>query len=131
VQLTRCQDQHPETLDDFYGDLARSENVVTRRSGETMLHLIKRLRALPNERRVYGLTSLSRLCLKAEDTSDSSWSVIVSVLDERNYFIEYLMPDRLAPWPNAYVKGEAGSEDEAVQMILTAIERSEGWSRKK
>jgi hypothetical protein len=54
-----------------------------------------------------------------------------SALDKRNYFVEYLMPQRVAPWPNAYVRGEARSEDSAVQMIVAAIEKSEGWVAKR
>jgi hypothetical protein len=37
------------------------------------------------------------------------------------------MPERIAPWPQAYVKGEARSEDEAVRMIEVAMDKSEGW----
>lgn len=41
------------------------------------------------------------------------------------------MPTAVAPWPDARVQGEARSEarseDEAVRMILIAMERSEGW----
>jgi hypothetical protein len=47
--------------------------------------------------------------------------------DKREYSIEYLLPARLEPWPHAYVRGEAHSEDEAVEMIVTAMARSEGW----
>ena len=92
-----------------------------------MLDLISRLRSLPDERPVFGKTSLHRLGLLAEDTSESPWFVIISANDKQNYFVEYLMPKTLAPWRNAYVQGPAGSEDEAVKMILIAMERSEGW----
>jgi hypothetical protein len=91
-----------------------------------MLALIARLRALPDERCVWGLTSLQRLCLLAHDTYKSPWFVIVVAVSDR-YFIEYLMPAAVAPWPEARVQGEAGSEDEAIRMILIAMERSEGW----
>jgi hypothetical protein len=53
--------------------------------------------------------------------------VIVVAVDPTSYFIEYLMPAAAAPWPDARVQGEARSEDEAVRMILIAMERSEGW----
>ncbi|MFA5194013.1 MAG: hypothetical protein WC740_25170 [Verrucomicrobiia bacterium] len=96
-----------------------------------MLDLIARLRTLPDDRRVYGLTSHERLCLIAEDTYKSPWFVIVWALDKRNYSVEYLMPDDVAPWPGAYVRGEACSEDDAVQMILAAMEKSGGWKEKQ
>ena len=127
MHLTRCQDQRRQTLDEFYTERTSSTEPVSREGGQAMLDLLARLRGLPDAHRVYGLTSLHRLCLLAEDTYDSPWLVIVAALDKRNYFIEYLMPAAVAPWPRAYVRGEARSEDEAVQMILTAMEKSEGW----
>jgi len=124
MHLTRCQDQKRQTLEEFYTEPTEP---VTREGGQVMLALLARLRALPDDRRVYGLTSLYRLCFLAEDTWESPWFVIVAALNKQNYYIEYLMPERDAPWPRAYIRGEARSEDEAVQMILTAMERSEGW----
>ena len=130
MNLTRCQDQKSKTLDEFYTELSQQENVVSREGGKAMLDLIARLRALPDERQVFGLTSLSRLCLLAKDTYKSPWYVIISALDKHNYFVEYLMPEHSAPWPHAYVQGKPRSEDDAVQMIITAIEKSEGWNSK-
>ncbi len=127
MHLTRCQDQKSKTLEEFYTEPSQSGEPVGREGGQAMLGLLARLRALPDERRVYGLTSLYRLCLLAEDTYTSPWFVIVSALDKRNYYVEYLMPEAIAPWPHAYVRGEARSEDGAVQMILTAMEESGGW----
>jgi len=94
-----------------------------------MLDFIVRLRALPNDRQVYGLTSHYSLLLLAEDTYQSPWFVSIDALDLRNYYIEYLMPEAVWPWKQrTYVRGEAHSEDEAVEMIVIAMERSEGWS---
>ncbi len=93
-----------------------------------MLDLIARLRALPDTHHVFGLTSLEHLCLLAQDMYQSPWYVRIGALDHTSYFIEYLMPSTLAPWPAANVRGEAHSEDEAIQMILIAMDRSGGWS---
>ncbi len=130
MRLTRCQDQKSETLDEFYTRWAENDYPPSQEVGKTMLDLISRLRSLPDERRVFGLTSLHRLCLLAEDTSASPWFVIICASDKQNYSVEYLMPKAIAPWGNAYVKGYAGSEDEAVKMILIAMERSEGWAKR-
>lgn len=130
MHLTRCHDQKSRTLDEFYGELSQSNEPITRESGKTMLALMARLRAFSDERRLYGLTSHYRLCLLAQDSAETPWFVIVAALDARNYFVEYLMPESIAPWPRAYVRGEACSEDDAVQMILIAMEKSEGWSEK-
>ena len=127
MNLERCKDQPSKTLDQFYERIATSDDELNRTSGNSMLALISRLRALPDERRVWGLTSHHRLCLLAHDTATSPWFVIVVAADPRSYFIEYLMPAAVAPWTDARVQGEARSEDEAVRMILIAMERSEGW----
>ena len=128
MHLTHCHDQKQQTLEEFYTELTQQKSYVCREGGKAMLDLIARLRALPNEQRVYGLTSHHRLCLLAEDTYLSPWFVIASALDKRNYYVEYLMPDSVAPWKGAYVKGEPCSEDDAVQMIVVAMERCGGWN---
>ena len=128
MHLTRCHDQKTKTLDEFYRELSVSDEPVTREIGQTMLSLIAGLRALSDERSVWGLTSHHRLCLLAADSAETDWFVTVVALDARNYFVEYLMPERVAPWPRAYVRGEARSEDEAIQMIQTGMEKSEGWN---
>lgn len=51
----------------------------------------------------------------------------MSALDTFNYAIEALLPEWAAPWPAAYVRGEAQTEDEAVERIVTAMTVSEGW----
>jgi hypothetical protein len=127
MHLTKCQNQKKQTLEEFYTEVTTWEKATSRGAAKVMLGLISRLRALPDERRVFGLTSHLRLCLLATDSWKSPWYVIFSALDERNIYVEYLMPEHVAPWPRAYVRGEARSEDEAVQMIVVAIEKSEGW----
>lgn len=127
MHLTRCKDQKSATLDEFYTEVIEYDS-RNRTGGKAMLDLIARLRALPDKRQAFGLTSHYRLCLLAKDTYQSPWFVIVSALDSHNYFIEYRMPDDIAPWPEAMVRGEAGSEDAAVEMVLTAMEKSGGWA---
>jgi hypothetical protein len=131
MYLTRCHDQKSKTLDEFFEDVRQQDHVLSREGGKAMLGLMGRLRALPDSRQMYGLTSHHRLCPLAADSYQSPWFVIISALDNRNYFVEYRMPDDVAPWPHAYVRGKARSEDDAVQMIVTAMEKSEGWSERR
>ena len=128
MDLTRCKDQKSATFDEFYTEISDHDSYTNREGGKAMLDLIARLRAMPDDRRVFGLTSHHRLCLLADDTYRSSWFVIISALDKRNYFIEYRMADDVAPWPNAYVRGEARSEDDAIRMIVIGMEKSGGWT---
>lgn len=123
MELTRCTDQTRGTLEEFYAEVRSPSGL-----GPAMLSLIRRLREHPDPRRVFGLTSHGRLCLLPEDNYAAPWSVIVLAINSDNYSIEYLVPKHLAPWPNAYMKGEARSEEEAVQMILVAMNNSGAWS---
>jgi hypothetical protein len=125
--LTRCKDQKSKTLDEFYQELGRGEREVSRSGAKAMLELIARLRAHPDSREIFGLTSHSRLCLLAVDDYTSPWHVVVAAFDQRSYFVDYLVPPNLGPWPNARMTGEARSEDEALEMVLIAMERSQGW----
>lgn len=127
MQLTRCKDQTYDTLEEEYGKLARSDDAFNRESGATMLDLLARLRALPGDKPAFGLTSHHRLVLLAEDSYKSPWLVIVSALGNFSYGIEARLPEWAAPWPAAYVRGEARTEDDAVEMIVTAMNVSEGW----
>jgi hypothetical protein len=133
MQLVHCSEQGSQTLDEFYADIAANEPPYWH-TGPAMLSLIKRLREIPDDRQVWGLTSHSRLCLLAQDEIFKNdvfrpWYVVFVAGSTNEYYVEYRMPESIAPWPNAYVRGEARSEDEAVEMILTAMERSGGWAK--
>lgn len=125
--LERCTDQKPNTLDAFYAEIASAEDPISRSGGLAMLDLLAALRGYPNPRQMWGLTSHYRLCLLAQNTYIAPWYVIIAALDHRNFSIEYLMPEKNAPWAGAYVKGEAQSLEAAVAMVLIAMDRSEGW----
>ncbi len=126
MYLERCSDQPAKSLDAFYAEHARSDDGTTREIGNAMASLIARLRALPDQRRAYGLTSHYGLNLVAVDDSASPWYVHV-VAFSSHMSVEYLMPEHEAPWLRARVHGVASTEDEAAAMILTAMERCGGW----
>jgi hypothetical protein len=127
MQLVHCKDQATLPMERFYGDAAQHEGDFVRSRARLMIDLIARLRALPDDRCAWGLTSHMSLCLLSQDDCSSPRYVVVEALAQRCYFVEYLMPPALAPWRGAYVRGEARSEDEAVQMVVIAIDRSGGW----
>ena len=130
MQLERCKDQASRTLEQFYSSMIPEVPPAIRAGPEAMLDLIARLRATPRELTIWGLTSHMRLCLLAENTAASPWYVIVSALDHENYYVEYLMPPELAPWPGARVQGEARSIEQAMQMIMIAMDNCRGWTEK-
>jgi hypothetical protein len=128
MQLTRCHCQGKQTLEEYYAELSADERIWVR--GKPMLSLLARLRALPDERQVWGLTSNDQLCLRAQDSEMAPSFVIIAALgmgDDWGYVVDYLMPERVAPWRGAMVRGGAHTEDDAVRMILTAMKNSEGW----
>ena len=122
MKIIECKDQSSETLEEYYSSITNMPEI-----GQAMLSLIQRLREQEKDVVVYALTSHFRLCLLSEDSFDTPWYVILSVLDFNNYTIEYLMHKTVSPWPYAYVKGEAHSEEKALEMVLKAIEESKGW----
>lgn len=127
MELIGSRDQSRIPLDVFYRELAEDTDPLWSICGRTMLDLIARLRALPEPWRAYGLTSHAVLCLMAEDSWQSDKLLKISVLDDCNIDVEYRMPDHLAPWPHAYVKGWARSIDEAIEMVRIGMARCEGW----
>jgi hypothetical protein len=125
--LERCSDQKSKSLDAFYAEMAAGRDSVSHEGGLAMLDMLAALRSRADRRCVWGLTSHYRLCLLSKDAYTSPWYVIVSALDRRNYFIEYLMPEGSAPWAGAYVKGEGRSLEVALSMVVIAMDRSGGW----
>ena len=49
MHLVRCHDQKSKTLDEFYKEIGEHDGAVDREIGKTMLSLLARLRALPDE----------------------------------------------------------------------------------
>jgi hypothetical protein len=127
MQLDRCGAQGAETLEEAYEVWAlRGRDSGT--DGRAMLELIAQLRACPDERRAWGLTSLAELVLLSSDAPRSPWYVKISAPSHGGYRVEYLMPACSAPWPHAHVRGEAESISDAVGMVITAMDRSGGWT---
>jgi hypothetical protein len=117
-----------KTLEDFYIELARDYPHFADCS-DAMLMLLARLQSLPDPREFIALTSHSRLCFICDDSPDAFWYYLVEVSGGKNgYHISCRMPDRIAPWQEAEVEGMADSVDQAISMILKAIDYSEGWS---
>jgi hypothetical protein len=93
-----------------------------------MIKLISQLRACSDERRAWGLTSNATLVLLSSDASGSPWYVRIFAPSSGGYHIEYPVPADLAPWPHAYVHGDAETVREAIDMVLTSMDRSGGWT---
>lgn len=115
------------TLDDFYGRGGHLEAVQRSPHDNAMLLLIRALRDAPSTLLAYGMTHMHQLGLRAIDDPRAAELVRVMASSEHSYFIEYSMPEEQAPWPYAWVKGEATSTEDAKEMVLTAMRLSGGW----
>jgi hypothetical protein len=94
-----------------------------------MHRLIALLRMSSMPYAAFGFTHVHQLALTAEDRDGAQEFVRISAQDEHVYWIEYLLPPQPSPWPDAWVRGLGTSPEEAAAMVITAIERSEGWSQ--
>ena len=94
---------------------------------QAMSNLIERLKSLPDNRRVWLLNSMDRLCLLGEDDWATAWNVIVEWTSS-GYTVEHYLPHRRAgDWGWLGLERVAETVDAAVNMVLVAMERSEGW----
>jgi len=115
------------SLDDFYGPEGYLETVQRYPTQSAMLLLIRALRADPAQLRAYAMTHMHQLRLRAIDDAAGPEFVRVMASSEYSYFVEFLMPEDQAPWPHAWVKGEATSTEDAKNMVLTAMRLSGTW----
>ncbi len=128
MPLRRISEQKSRTIQEFYVAVIEEQKASTwNDSGKTMLSLVQRLDELFTNDIIWCLTSHYRLVLLADDDWKSPWYVLVSSLDHKEIYVEYRMPDDLKPWEDATVKGTANSIDKAVEYILIAMQRCEGW----
>ena len=115
-----------KTLIEFYTELKDSSDFTSQSVGTLMLNWIEKINQEFKVTNIWGLTSLYRLILQAEDNYASTNHVILIANDDE-YYIEYQIPKETAPWENAFVKGTATSLDEAMRMLRIAMANSQGW----
>jgi len=115
------------SLDDFYGPKGHLETVQRYPTQVAMLLLIRALRADHSPLRAYGMTHMHQLGLRAVDDAAAPEFIRVIASSEDSYFVEFRMPEEKAPWPHAWVKGEATSTEDAKNMVLTAMRLSGAW----
>ena len=92
-----------------------------------ILQLLPTLREICEPFEVWGLTSHYTLWLLAADDWQTPWLVSVCY-DVDQYEVNYLMPERTAPFPMAFVRGFRKSVPETAELIRVAIKQCGAWS---
>jgi hypothetical protein len=130
MALKRASTQSSRGLYEFYRQLVDydlgTEGSNTKVSRQ-MLELLPMLEDLFLSLNVWGLTSMERLCLLADDDWRSPWFVIIQAKPMGGFQIQYRMSQAEAPWPNAIVEGFAEDKERACELIRIAMQRSGGW----
>ena len=111
------------TLADIFRKAPTSEEYAL------MLELIPLLEEALSERNVWALTSHKSIVLLAKDdyTSPGFVTIIPKPAPDAPYEIHFVASATESPWPDAIVMGNAATKERAVEMVLTAIARSDGW----
>ena len=120
MQIRRISTQGPEPLEQFYSRLA--DDPVTANTGKLMLSLLAQLQSEGPDVVVWAMTSQTNLILLLKDDARSRSFASIEART-RWYFIECEMPERLRPWPDAWVKGRADNVQQASRMLHTGL----GW----
>lgn len=102
MALTRISAQSRQTLEDFYLEVSneKSSSIWAER-GNAMLAFIKIINELFSGPTIRALTSLERLILLNEDNYESRHFVMISCLNSKEFYFDYLMPLEKQPWPDA------------------------------
>ncbi len=124
MPIQRCSAQAMQSLKEYYEHL-RDDRLPD--IGIGMLELLDLVDEMFQETKIFGLTSMMGLLLFAEDDVPFPWYVKISSFGIRDYHFEYLLPEEQAPWPHAFVRGEARNLADAKNYLLIAMHRSQGW----
>lgn len=92
-----------------------------------MLVLLKELNDIFKETVIWGLTSHFHLLLMNVDYPGAKHYVRITSGGLGEYYLEYAIPVDQQPWPDAFVKGEAKSLEQAVNYVLIGLRESRGW----
>ncbi len=132
MRITRITAQKDERLADYY---AREANWYREHDKSTfadmlstMVDLLDYLTTSVDGPSVYAVTSHFRLRLiSGDDYTLPTLATVEAVIDGPNTFgfeIAYEMPQKDAPWNNAWVRGLAFDVPQAAEMILIALHRN-------
>ncbi len=128
MELRECACQSgTSTLEEGYSDKEFGCDINT-----AMIRLIKLIREHPSKRTAYGLISVGRLCLLSQDGyTTPRWVTIfahppIGHMPDK-YIIECTMPVTLSPWLYPTLRQEVTGVEEALEIVLLAMDYTRGW----
>lgn len=124
--VIRNTDQKSKTLRAFYTEVRDGGNAVSKGIGTLMLRWVERINEEFITTEIWGVTSHYQLVLQTENDYSSAAFVVIKASSDA-YHIEYLIPEREAPWEHARIIGATKSLDEAMRMLKIALVNSGGW----
>ena len=127
MPITRNTDQRSKTLEQFYLEISQEDSYSSKSLGKLMLEFLEMINHTFKETQLWGLTSLYRLVIQAENDWKSPWYIIIRAMGNE-YHIEYLLPPQKSPWEGARVVGSATSIAEVKKCLVIAMNECDGWS---
>lgn len=127
MPITRNSSQKRKTLVQFYTEISQDSHPDASLSGKMMLELLEMINDMFVETTLWGLTSIARLVIQAQDDWKSPWHILISAYRNEFHF-EYLLPPGKSPWKDAHVVGNASSLAEARRYLIIAMQECGGWS---
>ena len=125
MPIQRCSCQLQETLLEFYTDVASSKESMN--IGNAMLKFIDMINSTFKETQIWGMTSHYHLKLFPRNDCENNWLISVISSGNNEYYIEYLIPEKKAPWKYAFITGVATSLKEARTYLAISMKESGGW----
>ena len=122
MKISRCEEQGSKSLKEYFLE-GKSQ------LGYSTVEVIERLEALPDKRRLWGLTSVSQIKFFSTPKSEDSRACLklTAGYDDYPYRLSCRVPDSIAPWPNAYIAEEIENIDELIEKFLLGMDWSQGW----
>jgi hypothetical protein len=127
MPILPCIEQNRQSLEEFYGEWASSDNRISSDLGKAMLQVIEKINQIFIDSTIFGGTSHAHLLFFTTETNWADWYVAI-IANSDEYHIEYRMAKEKQPWPDAMVKGATKSLDEFVNFIIIAMNETGAWA---
>lgn len=118
MSLSHLRSEAPEELYTDKDDdhvMVQFVNLLNKRLGERKINCVR--------------THTSLILLAEEDTLSGRVGITANFKSGQLHGIEILcrMPERIEPWPNAWIQSIESNVEDAVEKTLLAIDYSEAW----